>query len=236
MRRTGLEALGLQAERIVHLPAGIDPAGAASVDRAAARMSLRKGRDWPKDAPVVGMLARYSPVKGYRDLVTAAGVLAGRRPDVRFFVAGPTGQTGRARVEAWVRQAGLEGHFATGDRLEDPLAAAAGFDIAVIASRGSEAVCRSALEYMTLGLPIVATRVHAIPETIGSTGVLVAPGAPEELAGAIDDLLGDAKRRSLLGEAAARRVREEFDSEKIARKAAEVLEETERERSAEWVR
>ena len=134
-------------------------------------------------------------------------------------------------MEAWVREAGLGERFALRDRLEDPLVAAAGFDVAVIASRGSEAVCRSALEYMALGLPVVATRVHAVPETVGEAGVLVSPASPAELAEAIGGLLADASARSRLSDAAVRRVRARFASEIIARQAAAVLEEAAGERS-----
>ena len=232
MRGVDLEALAVAPGRAVTLPAGFDRTAAAAIDHPAARRSLRDGQGWTPEAPVVGMLARYSPVKGYRDLVTAARIVSDRFGAVRFYAAGPPGQTGRARVAEWVNEAGLGAHFALLDRVDDPLAVAAGFDVAVIASRGSEAVCRSALEYMALGLPIVATRVNAIPETIGDAGLLVAPEDPVALAKAIEDLLADEKRRRLLADAAVQRVREEFDLEKIARRAAELLADAARERSA----
>jgi glycosyltransferase involved in cell wall biosynthesis len=231
MRGTGLESLGLAPERILTLPAGFDLSTAAAIDSRRARHLLRAEQGWPADAPVVGMLARYSPVKGYRDFVSAACHIAERFESARFFAAGPPGQTGRARVAAWVEEAGLASRFALLDRVDDPLTVAAGFDVAVIASSGSEAVCRSALEYMALGLPIVATRVHSIPETVGEAGLLVAPEDPVALAGAITDLLADAQQRLRLADAARTRVREEFDHLKIARRAELVFTEVARERS-----
>ena len=68
------------------------------------------------------------------------------------------------------------------------------------------------LEAMSCGLPIVATRVGAIPETIasGSEGLLVEPGDPEGLARAMETLLSDEKKRKELGANALRRCRNEF--------------------------
>jgi hypothetical protein len=58
--------------------------------------------------------------------------------------------------------------------------------------------------------------------TGGETGVLVAPGSPTELAGAIVSLLGDEDRRRRLGEAARRRVETSFTFERMARHTADL--------------
>lgn len=230
MRNGYLDGLGISRSRIVTLPAGIDPAEADRIDAHAARSRLRSTRGWPGTAPVVGMLARYSPVKGHRNLVDAARLLLSRHRDLHFFLAGPEGQIGRAGVEAWVREAGLSDRFAVLDPVDDPLLAAAGFDIALILSEGSEAVCRSALEYMALGLPIVATRVNAIPETLGDAGILIPAGDPVALAEAVTRLLDQPEHARGLGRAAASRVRAEFDLAKIASAAAAILRDAREER------
>jgi glycosyltransferase involved in cell wall biosynthesis len=67
------------------------------------------------------------------------------------------------------------------------------------------------LEAMAAGLPVVASRVGAIPELIGSAGETVKPGDVEGLARALGRLGDDALRRSL-GAKAQERVRERYDS------------------------
>jgi glycosyltransferase involved in cell wall biosynthesis len=54
---------------------------------------------------------------------------------------------------------------------------------------------------MWWGRPIVATSVGGIPEMIvdGESGLLVPPGSPQALAGAIARLLGDSGLRAALG-------------------------------------
>jgi glycosyltransferase involved in cell wall biosynthesis len=68
------------------------------------------------------------------------------------------------------------------------------------------------VEAQSQGLACVTTRVSGIPELIedGTTGVLVAPEAPDELARALAALIADPARRRALGEAGRRRVTEKF--------------------------
>ncbi len=233
MRRGYFEHLGIEPQRIRRLPAGIDLGPTRGIDRQAARLRLRAANGWDLEAPVVGMLARYSPVKGHDTLVRAARILADRIPSARFLAAGPEGQTGRDHVREWIATAGLADRFAALDPVADPLETAAGFDVAVIASTGSEAVCRSALEYMALGVPIVATRVHVIPETVGDAGILVSAGAPGELADGIGSIVGDSARAAGLGRAGLERVRREFDLGVIAAQAVAIVEEARRERKTD---
>jgi glycosyltransferase involved in cell wall biosynthesis len=82
------------------------------------------------------------------------------------------------------------------------------------------------LEAMRAGLPIVATRVSAIPEVIadGETGILVPPDDPESLATAIIELIRDPGRRQSMGIAGQEKLREDFSPEKMGRGTAAVYE------------
>ena len=68
------------------------------------------------------------------------------------------------------------------------------------------------LEAMLAGLPVVATRVSAVPEVVadGETGLLVEPGDDAGVAAALGALLADAHARPRLGEAGLERARNEF--------------------------
>lgn len=70
-------------------------------------------------------------------------------------------------------------------------------------------------EAQSQGLACVATRVSGIPELIehGTTGLLVAPEATEELAHALEILIRDPAQRRALGEAGRQRVAERFSLE-----------------------
>ncbi|MFB3816996.1 MAG: glycosyltransferase family 4 protein [Candidatus Methylomirabilales bacterium] len=65
------------------------------------------------------------------------------------------------------------------------------------------------LEAMAAGLPVVAGRAAAVPETVadGQTGLLVEPRDPDALATALAGLLAQPARRRALGAAGRQRVR-----------------------------
>src|SRR5207247_10865874 len=84
-------------------------------------------------------------------------------------------------------------------------------DLFVLPSR-SEGVPISIIEAMVMGLPVVATRVGGIPEAVieVTTGILVTPLQPAQLADAIIDLLTDSANRSAMGKAGRERALNEF--------------------------
>ena len=69
------------------------------------------------------------------------------------------------------------------------------------------------VEAMACGTPVVATTGGALPEVAGADGrtaLLVPPGDPAALAGAIGALLADAGLRARLGAAGRERVLDRF--------------------------
>lgn len=71
-------------------------------------------------------------------------------------------------------------------------------------------------EAMACGLPVIATRVSAIPELVvdGETGILVPPGDPQALAAALRRAFLDVEGNALRALRARRKVEELFDSRK----------------------
>jgi L-malate glycosyltransferase len=78
-------------------------------------------------------------------------------------------------------------------------------DVLVVSSQ-HEGFGVPAVEAMTLGLPVVANRVGALPEIVGDGGLLVDTTDPWALAGAVAQVLGHEELRHALTGAAARRV------------------------------
>lgn len=83
------------------------------------------------------------------------------------------------------------------------------------------------LESMAVGVPVLATRVSAIPEIVedGRTGLLVPPGQPEAMAEGMARLLIDRDLRSRIVAAARQKVRNDFDNRKLIQKLAALFEE-----------
>jgi len=67
-----------------------------------------------------------------------------------------------------------------------------------------------AAEAMACGVPVVASRIAAIPEVVldEETGLLVEPGDPVDLASKLRLLLGDPSRRHALGRSGSQHVQQ----------------------------
>lgn len=86
--------------------------------------------------------------------------------------------------------------------------------------QNQEGVPNSMLEAMATGLPVVATTHGGIPEAVTHerTGLLVPERDPAALAVALKQITADTASLCVLGEAAARAVREEFEQVKAIEK------------------
>jgi glycosyltransferase involved in cell wall biosynthesis len=117
----------------------------------------------------------------------------------------------RGRLEALVKQLGLEDTvLLTGARTDVPDVLAA-LNVAVLSS-DYEGIPLSILEFMDAGKPIVATDVGGIPEVIedGVHGVLVPPRDEAALVAAAADVLRDPEAAREMGARARERCRREF--------------------------
>lgn len=173
---------------------------------------------------VIGLVARFDPLKNHEGFFEAAGILHAKRPDVHFVLAGKGIEITNPRVAAWVRKMNIEGvtHL-LGLRKDIPRLTAA-FDIATSSSWG-EAFSNTVGEAMACAVPCVVTDVGDSAYIVGDTGLRVAPGDLRGLAAAWEKLLGlsDEERRAL-GTRARARVAENFDLEAIAKRYEEFYE------------
>ena len=80
-------------------------------------------------------------------------------------------------------------------------------------------------EAMSCGVPVVTSKVAAVPEVVGSAGIYVDPNEPKKIAGVINDLLLDSKRRGKLGRAARQRIENNFSYEIRKRKVLMIIQE-----------
>lgn len=211
-----LVAQGMAAERITVVHNGVDLRAMSRADESA---GVREEWGLPAGGPVVIALGRLTPKKGHRDLLEALSRLAGdpRWEGLRLLVVG-TGALG-PELEREANALGLAERVIFTGFQRDVLPFLQAADIFVLPSI-QEGLSLSALEAMALGKPVVACRVGGTPEVVvdGETGVLVSPGRPEELAGALEGLLEDPDRARAMGAAGRRRVRDAFDFEQMVSK------------------
>ncbi|MBN1285769.1 MAG: glycosyltransferase family 4 protein [Anaerolineae bacterium] len=205
---------GAPRERITTVHYGLDPGelpappdprtGAGSPREAlAARLGIK-----PSDA-LLGTVCRLVPQKGIDHALRAFWYVAKAFPTAHFVVTGDGPE--RPRLEELAR--GLEMdprvHF-LGWR-DKPYDIIAALDGLVVPSQW-EGFGMVLLEAMALRVPIIASRVSAIPEVIvdGQTGILVTPGDEDALASAISLFLEDPYLAQEMGSAGRERLESHF--------------------------
>lgn len=201
--REGLVARGVDARRVSVILNGVDFEALGAVEPAST--------PGLSEELVVAVVARLTPVKGVEYLVRAVPSV----PGATFVIVGTGRQEPRLREVAVAGGAGERIRFL--GAVESAAAVLARADVVVMPSL-SEAFGLVAAEAMALGKPVVASWVGGLGEVVedGVTGVLVAPGRPDELAAALRGLLGDPARARAMGEAGRGRARELFSADRMA--------------------
>jgi glycosyltransferase involved in cell wall biosynthesis len=174
--------------------------------------------------PFVGMIARLDAVKGHAVLFDAAGILVRQVKGLLVLCAGSGQLLDRLRWQ--IKPMGLDGTVRLLGRVEDKWPFLSGCRLGVVASVGSEAVSRAALEWMAAGRPLVATRVGGLADLVedGVTGLLVPPNDPVALAAAIQKLLDAPPLAEEMGRAARERWEDKFSLAPFYRRTQDVYE------------
>jgi glycosyltransferase involved in cell wall biosynthesis len=214
--RRFLERAGLPSGKLVTIRYGLDELPAAPSEVMPAEAGV------PARAPLVLAVGRLTQQKDHATLLRAFARAHERHPSACLAILGIGPR--EAATRALAHDLGLDGAVVLPGRLEirDWLARA---DVFVHTSRW-EGFGMVLLEAMLASLPVVATRVSAVPEVVadGETGLLCEPGDDEGVARALTALLDDPQRARALGEAGLARARTEFSVERMAERTLAVYE------------
>jgi glycosyltransferase involved in cell wall biosynthesis len=179
----------------------------------------------PEGRRIVSQTSWIVPYKGVDKLVRAAPQVLAQLPDVHFVIVGEGEQ--RPELERLAAELGIADHVTWTGVVQRPVEEGvfAASDVCCQLSRWKEAFGLTIAEAMSFGVPVVATRVGAIPELVadGENGFLVGPDEVEGVARAITALLSDAELRERLGRAARKRAEEMFDLRRTVARYLEIL-------------
>jgi glycosyltransferase involved in cell wall biosynthesis len=216
--RAFLERAGHDAAKLTTIHYGLDALPAAPSSPTPDEVGI------PADAPLALAVGRLIEQKDHATLVRAFARVRERHPDARLAIlgSGPLGGATRALAASLGVADGvaLPGRTEIRDWLERA-------DVFVHTSRW-EGFGIVLLEAMLAGLPIVATRVSAVPEVVvdGVTGALVPAGDVEGVARELAALLDDTELRRRLGEAGRERALTEFSVARMAERTIDVYSES----------
>lgn len=174
---------------------------------------IRESLGFSKSDIVLIVMARLEPQKGHKILLQALSTVRAEFPNIRLICLG-TGAlkdelnslARELKLNEIVRFVGFQSNVA------DWLAVA---DIGVLPSF-YEGLPLTAVETLAAGLPLVATAVDGTPEVVldGKTGLLVPPGDPAAMAGAIRQLARQSELRQKLAKAGREWVLQRFTIER----------------------
>lgn len=187
-------------------------AGADSEDEKDVRIQLTV----PESAPLVGMVANFSPDKDHELFIAMAEAVRQRRPDAHFVLIGDGPR--RAAIQRLVVDRGIADAFRFVGSEDEIGRYYRAMDVVVLCSR-TEGLPNVLLEAMVRGRPVVAASVGGIPEIVSDrvTGRLIASRTPDDFAEAVLEILEHPGEAEQMGQRAAIYTRDRFSPEVMTR-------------------
>jgi phosphatidyl-myo-inositol alpha-mannosyltransferase len=210
----------LREHRVPEGKISVVPNGVPVVRAEAGWAAPAAGQPW-----VVGTVALFRPRKGIEVLLKALRLLIDQGLPVRLKAVGtfetPAYETA---IRQLATELGLDGHIVWTGFCRDVHAEMAGMQLFVLPSLFGEGLPMVVIEAMSMGVPVVASRVEGIPEVIGvdDAGIVVEPNDPASLAAGMAKLLSGRVSATEMAIAAHRRQRQHYSDTSMAAAVAEV--------------
>jgi glycosyltransferase involved in cell wall biosynthesis len=204
-------ARGLRAHRELVIHNGIDTSYFSDHYSSAQKSSLRARYGILDGDYVVGICAALRPEKAHGDYLLAISRLRKMGLPAKGLIIGDG--TERVAIEERIRQLELVQHVSVTGFQADVRPFVASCDVMTLTS-STETFSLAALEAMSMGKPMVMTRVGGAEEQVsdGISGFLFAPKDIDRLTALLSDLTSP-EQRSSMGAAAAQSVRAQFTEE-----------------------
>jgi glycosyltransferase involved in cell wall biosynthesis len=189
-------SVGVRAAREIETELGLATGSVETIHNGVREHSISSSSSHEAGAPyVVGSIGRLSWQKGYDVLIDALA----RIPETEAVIVGEGPQ--RENLEQRARDAGVDGRLTLVGWSDDPRSYLSRFDAFVLPSR-FEGFPLVILEAMLAGVPVIATDVGSVSESVkdGDTGILVEPEDAAALAHAISRTLADPELARRIGE------------------------------------
>ena len=212
-RRYLVDTYRVPDERVSLIYQGTDVAAFAP-DAVRAEQARQRYPVPPDAFPVLGNVGSFEERKGQVGLLEAVAAVRRRLPHVHLLMVGdgPDEQMLRAKVA----ELGLGAHVTFFPFTREPVHVFEVIDVLVLASLYKEGLPNVLLEAMSMGVPVVSSRLAGTPEVVldGETGLLVEPGEVDEIATAIEQLGTDWAACRRMGAAGRELMVSDFDKQR----------------------
>jgi len=216
------ERVGFLPDRRYVIPNGFD-CEIFRPDKKARERLLRVIGAQESGQTMVGLVARFNPIKNHTGFVRAIGHASQSNAKVVGIMVGRNVPNQRAELEQIAAESGAAGRIYCIDEQTDISRILPGFDIVALASH-SEGFPNVIGEAMACGVPCVGTDVSDMRGIIGDTGLVVAPNDADALGKAIAELAKlETEERRNLGQRARDRIVNSFALQGVTDRYAEIV-------------
>jgi len=207
--KCGLVKMGVSADRIYVVHNAVDAATFDPTLFEGHREAIRLRYEIPKDAPVIGIVARLIPWKGHYELLDALKILLHDYPELRLLVVGTGSEEQALRDRA--HDLSVEDAVIFTGWTDDVPSMMTAMDVFSLPSY-EEPFGLAIIEAMAMNLPVIACDSGGVPEIIEDSvnGRLVPPRDSSAIARAVTELLSRPDIAKAIGAAGRRTVLSKF--------------------------
>jgi len=198
------ESLGYKARKTRVIPNGFDTDKFTPSPEA--RNALRRELNLEPDAFLIGLVARFHPMKDHNTFIEAANILIQSGYTAHFVLSGKNIDINNSHLMDRIRSHNLDKFFHLLGDSRDSRQVIPGLNI-VASSSYTESFPNIIGEAMSCEIPCAVTDVGDSAKVVGETGKTVPPKNPDSLALAWQQLMDlDVEARSKLGRLARERI------------------------------
>jgi glycosyltransferase involved in cell wall biosynthesis len=182
--------IGYRPKQWINIPNGVDLE--RFMPRQSERTALRARIGLPTDVTVIGLVARYHPMKDVESFLQAASLFQQGRPNAKFVLCGDGLTSANGKLAAMIGTLNLGNRVVLLGRRQDIELIYPALDALTLCSIYGEGFPNVLCEAMACDVPCVATDIGDSAEIVGNCGLIVRSsrlGKPEALAQAWRRLL-----------------------------------------------
>ena len=137
----------------------------------------------PKNKLLVGIIGRFSKIKDHHTFIRAAKLSSDRNENLHFIISGADAGYKQSDIRRMIESLSMQSAVTLTGPFDPITELIALLDIGVVASKDSEAICRIAMEYLAMGIPMVVTDINVLPEIVQDSrnGFVVPAEDPHEM-------------------------------------------------------
>ncbi|MDD3089955.1 MAG: glycosyltransferase, partial [Candidatus Omnitrophica bacterium] len=210
MARHMKDTFGVPPGKLAIVPRGVDLEKFSYIPR-----SDRSGKPLR-----IGMICRYTPLKGHLDFLKALSYVYRKIPNIEAVMMGDLASANPEyikKLEMTINRLQLDKIVKISDSDRDTADVLGGLDIFVSANSQQEAFGRTVIEAQARGVPVVATRVGGVAENIEDrvTGLLSDPEDAQDIAEKMLRIARDRELAFRISTDARKKVEERFSLNKV---------------------